>query len=82
MAYEQKPGDFTLFRNEKKQEGDKRPDYNGSGIDLSGQDCWISAWVKRSEGKKPFFSVRIEAKEAKAAPIAVKAEVIGDDLPF
>jgi len=83
MAYEARPGDFSLFKNEKKVT-DKHPDYTGSGIAHDGTECWISAWVKRPEGKKPFFSIRIEAKEAKAeaAPVAVEAEVIGSDLPF
>ncbi len=31
MAYEQKPGDFTLFKNDKEG-NEKRPDYTGNGL--------------------------------------------------
>ncbi len=83
MAYEPKPGGFSLFKNEKKQEGDNRPDYNGSGLNLDGTECWISAWVKRPEGKKPFFSISIQPKQEQTAqPETVKAEPVGDDMPF
>lgn len=83
MAYEPKPGQFSLFKNEKKTT-DNQPDYNGSGMDLSGQECWISAWVKRPEGKKPFFSISIQPKDEQqpAKVETVKAELVSDDLPF
>ena len=84
MAYEAKPGQFSLFKNEKKEK-ESQPDYNGSGMDLNGQECWISAWVKRPDGKKPFFSISIQPKDEQAAkvePVKVKAEVVTDDLPF
>ena len=83
MAYEQKPGQFSLFKNEKKVT-DNHPDYNGSGIDLSGKECWISAWVKRPEGKKPFFSISIQPKDEQQPEKVetVKAEPVFTDLPF
>jgi len=85
MPYEAKPGDFSLFKNDKKQPGDNKPDYNGSGIAPDGTECWISAWVKRPEGKKPFFSIRIEPKQPKAMPEPadyVPAPEPAGDLPF
>ena len=83
MAYESKPGQFSLFKNEKKVT-DNHPDYNGSGVDLNGKECWISAWVKRPEGKKPFFSISIQPKEEQQAAKVetVKAELVSDALPF
>lgn len=83
MAYEQKPGQFSLFKNEKKVT-DNHPDYNGSGVDLNGKECWISAWVKRPAGKKPFFSISIQPKDEQIAKVeTVKAELVMEsDLPF
>ena len=82
MSYELKPGQGSIFKNDRKEK-DTHPDYKGSIVDLSGQPCWISLWVKRSEGKPPFFSVSIQAKETKPAePEPIEAEVRQGDLPF
>lgn len=82
MAYEQKPGQFSLFKNERKEK-ETHPDYTGSGMDLNGKECWISAWVKRPEDKKPFFSVSIQPKDQQQPKVeTVKAEVVVDGLPF
>lgn len=83
MAYEHKPGSYTLFKNDKK-ENENQPDYKGSGMDLNGTECWISAWVKRPEGKLPFFSIVTQPKQQHTAPVqqvAASPEPI-DDLPF
>jgi hypothetical protein len=84
MAYETKPGQFNLFKNEEKTD-DKQPDYKGKGMALDGTECWISAWVKRPEGKKPYFSISIQPKVAKqnnSDVVKVVAEVVSDGLPF
>ena len=83
MAYEAKPGQFSLFKNERKEK-ETHPDYTGSGMDINGTDCWMSAWVKRPEGKKPFFSISIQPKDqqATAQPAADSKEPPEDDLPF
>jgi len=82
MAYEKKPGQFSLFRNEKK-ENENQPDYKGDGMDNNGEECWISAWVKKPEGKKPFFSIVIQPKEKKPAAKVYSPELEPEnDLPF
>jgi len=53
MAYEAKPGTFSLFKNDKK-ESDKHPDYRGDGKDADGNAIWVSAWLK--EGKSGICS--------------------------
>ena len=86
MAYELKPGQGSIFKNDKK-ETDKHPDYKGSLMTPDGVECWVSMWVKRPEGKTPFFSVSIQTKEQRPAaePTAfIQPELpeSKDDLPF
>ena len=52
MAYENKPGEFALFKNDKG-DNPKRPDYRGDGLDLQGNPLEIACWIK--EGKKGKF---------------------------
>lgn len=83
MAYEQKPGQGSIFKNDKKTE-DKHPDYRGSLTTPAGEECWVSVWVKRPEGKAPFFSLSIQPKENVQAPV-VNPELPVEkpnDLPF
>jgi len=64
MAYEQKPGEFVLFKNDKG-DNPKRPDYRGEGMDLNGQSIEVAAWIK--EGKKgKFMSCTIKLKDGQA----------------
>jgi hypothetical protein len=81
MPYEQKPGDAALFRNKDKQEGDKRPDYTGSGLDLQGGKIRLAGWVKHGE-KGLFLSIKISVPAEKAAnsePLPAETE---SGLPF
>jgi len=85
MAYEQKPGQGSIFKNDKKEQ-ENHPDYKGSITQLDGTQCWVSMWVKRSDGKPTFFSVSLKAKEDRPAQSAptVTEEHCSDinDLPF
>ena len=81
--YEQKPGQGSIFKNDKK-ETDKHPDYKGSLMTPDGHECWVSMWVKRPEGKQPYFSLSIQAKEKQAvqASVVSPALPVSDDLEF
>lgn len=82
MAYELKPGQGSIFKNDKKTE-DKHPDYKGSLMTPDGVECWVSVWVKRPEGKQPFFSLSIQEKEPQlptSTPVAQTDPA--NDLPF
>ena len=84
MSYEQKPGQGSLFKNDKKTE-DKHPEYKGSATLPDGAEVWLSAWVKRPEGKQPFMSISIQPKETKPAEVftpVVVQQPKSDDLPF
>lgn len=76
MAYEAKPGSFSLFKNDKK-EADNHPDYKGDGKDLDGNPIWVSAWLKEGKSGK-FMSCSFKLKDDK--PAKKKADPV-DDLP-
>ena len=72
----------VLFRNDKG-DNPKRPDYKGSYTDGSGNEFWVSAWVKDG-AKGKFMSFTMQAKE-QAQPQSTSASVQDDgsgDLPF
>lgn len=58
----------VLFRNQKKQPGDKLPDYRGMAK-VSGEKLEISAWINTSkkDGKK-FMSLKFQKPYCKADP--------------
>jgi hypothetical protein len=61
MAFEHKPGTFSLFKNDKG-DNDKRPDYRGEGKDMAGRDIEVAAWL-REGGKGKFLSCTFKLKE-------------------
>ena len=91
MAYEPKPGSFSLFKNDKK-ESENHPDYKGDGLDIDGRPIWVSAWIKQG-AKGKFMSCAFKIKEpkpagntdhGKAKANAYQADDLDDraDLPF
>jgi hypothetical protein len=83
MAYEPKPGSFSLFKNDRKEK-DTHPDYKGDGLALDGTPIWVSAWIKKG-AKGSFMSCSIQAKEAKPKTEltqSYQADDLPDDLPF
>ncbi len=62
MAYEQKDGAGSLFKNDKK-EAEQHPDYRGS-IKVAGVEYWLSAWIKQSKGGKKYMSLSAQSKQA------------------
>jgi len=79
MAYEQKPGDFALFKNDKEG-NEKRPDYTGNGLDLSGQKIKVSAWIKQGKNGK-FMSCRLQPM-TRGEPAQQKKRAEEEDIPF
>lgn len=88
MAYEQRPGQFSLFKNDKEG-NDKRPDYKGDGMDLNGNLVRVSAWL-RDGSKGKFLSCKFELKDEQAAkpaqarrtPPPAPSNDFEDDIPF
>lgn len=97
MAYERKPGELTLFKNEYK-DNDRKPDYKGRGLDLNGNEVSIAAWVRQDRNGKNYMSLKLElprdsqgAQSYANAPEPLKqaaqqlAQDLGEDgpdLPF
>jgi hypothetical protein len=71
----------ALFKNDKG-DNPKRPDYKGSFTDASGNEFWVSSWLKQTKDGKKFLSLSMQPKEAKALPSAPVQEDTSDDLPF
>lgn len=82
MAYEAKAGTFSLFKNQNKLK-DTHPDYSGDGKDLSGNEIYVSAWLKEGKNGK-FMSCSFKLKEAKPAAKPAPATQFDDleDAPF
>ncbi len=80
MAYEQRPGSGSLFRNEYKEQGDNKPDYKGTIADLDGKQFNLAGWVKETKTGKKFFSLKMEViVEGEKEDLPPDAS---DDLPF
>ena len=80
--YEQQDNSGALLRNNKKQEGDKLPDYNGT-IKINGVEKQIAGWVRQG-AKGSFLSLKISEpykKPLDAKVVKTKTED-SDDLPF
>lgn len=56
----------ALFKNDRKREGKKDPDYTGS-VEVDGVGYWIDAWIKNKDtpGKKTLLSLSFRPKEKK-----------------
>ena len=82
MAYELQDNSGTLFKNNKKQDGDKLPDYTGN-VKINGKELRIAGWVK-SGAKGSFLSLKISEHQPSDN---LKTKVASpnsnsDDLPF
>ena len=74
MAYEQKPGQGIIFKNNQKK-ADNHPDYTGNMTGLDGKKYSVALWVKEG-AKGKFFSLSQSELKSK------NEESNQDDLPF
>ncbi len=75
--YEQKEGQGSLFKDEKKV--GSQPDYRGS-VKIKGETYKLAGWVKDSKTGKKFLSLKIESIDL--TPKKETNESNGNDLPF
>ena len=58
MAYEMRPGQGSLFRNDKKT-SDNHPSMKGKVMLPNGEVRWISAWTKQTSSGDKWISLSI-----------------------
>lgn len=61
MPFEHKPGQFSLFQNDRKG-NERAPDWKGHGKDMAGNEIEIAIWEKTGS-KGTFLSGTIKRKE-------------------
>lgn len=81
MAFEQRDNSGALFRNEKKEEGDNKPNMTGKAM-IDGVMYFFDAWTKEgAKGKWQSVSFkRMEKQES--APAVKQAEKPNNDIPW
>jgi len=74
---EKRDNSGALFKNDRKTT-DNHPDYNGSAL-IGGVDMWISAWIKKGNGKT-YMSLSFKPKDGAATVKMDKPAKPVDDL--
>jgi len=83
MAFEHRPGSFSLFKNDQKG-NEKAPNYKGNGMDMDGNMVSVSAWLKEGSSGK-FLSCKMEPmrpKQDDAPKPAARPQKPTPDDPF
>jgi len=81
MAYELRDGSGSIFRNEKKQPGERTPDYRGDAM-VNGQRVEIAAWVKESATGKKFLSLKFSEPRERDQTAKLASPAPEADFPF
>lgn len=78
--FQQREGSGVLFKNKRKEDGDKQPDYRGDA-NVDGQILEIAAWIKEGNGGK-FMSLSFKPKEDYKPKEKAAAADEDDDIPW
>jgi hypothetical protein len=73
---EKRDNSGALFKNDRKTT-DNHPDYNGSAL-IGGVDMWISAWIKKGNGKT-FMSLAFKPKDESIIKTTKVTKQVEDD---
>ena len=76
--FEQRPGSGILFKNNKKPEGSKQPDFTGTGKLLDGTEFQVSAWIKEGKSGGKFLSLGFQPPFVPTQ----QPPKLDDDMPF
>lgn len=58
-GYESKPGDLSVFKNDRKEK-DTHPDYRIVGLGLDGQKIRGALWLKKDRNGNTYMSGKVE----------------------
>lgn len=80
---------FALFKNKKKEEGSKQPDYKGT-MNIDGVEKEIAAWIRVSSKGEKFMSGTIKEpfnkeknkNNGNSATTHAQNTVDSEDIPF
>jgi hypothetical protein len=76
MAYEQKPGDIAIFRNERKDK-ETQPDWKGTLITPTGETLEVAVWEKGGKGTMLAGNVQIPRQRSDNAAADFRGERTG-----
>ena len=77
MAYEQRDGRFSLFKNEAHEPGDQKPTMKGRGM-WRGELIEFAVWTKERAGGEKYFSGKMQEPLVKTQPGAASATPVTD----
>lgn len=87
MAYEQKPNEGILSKNDKMRPGKQDAEYTGSAL-IDGVGYWVNAWVNEfksgpNQGRK-YFKMQFKPKQEQSGGSSRRSEPepADDDIPF
>ena len=63
----------VLFKNDRKTDGDKKPEYTGS-LNVDGVEFFLDAWLKVGKSGAKFMSVSVKRKDKQTAAPAPAAK--------
>jgi single-stranded DNA-binding protein len=52
----------ALFKNNRKEQGDKKPEYTGS-LNVGGVEYFLDAWLNKSKAGENYMSVSVKRKD-------------------
>ena len=65
--YKQKENSFTLWKNNYKKDGDKKPDYTGNGM-VNGEKKDFSLWINETDKGDRYLSGQFKEEYKKKTP--------------
>ncbi len=85
MAYEQKEGGGSLFKNDRKEK-ETHPNLQGSAL-IGGVHYWVSGWTKTTGEGDKWISLAFKRKDEKTGgqkeePQKKPYNPNDDDIPF
>lgn len=78
MAYERKPGDIAVFKNEKKEK-DTHPDWKGELLTPGGEKLEVALWAKGGKGTMLAGSVKPAREQSRPK---ARDDFNAEDVPF